>query len=308
MRKAFTELHIAIFLAGITGLLGRLITLNEGLLVAYRMVMAALVLWLVDLLSGRTLLPGKKGFWQMMGAGSLIALHWVFFYGSIKYANVSIGLVCFSAVSFFTAFLDPLITRRRLDRMEVALGLAVMLGIYLIFHFEARYATGILLGIISSFLCTLFVILSKDILLRNDAYTVTRLEMTGGAITLLVLMPAYLHYFPCLPRICVGWFHFEHQEAAICTECAGIAACERAFMVPIGGLQHQRAVAFLQVHGIGHPATVIADFFLTNALPSVIYGMIKGLLLGLGNEQQGKAEQEEQRFLHGRECLFAKDN
>jgi drug/metabolite transporter (DMT)-like permease len=196
MRKAFTELHIAIFLAGITGLLGRLITLNEGLLVAYRMVMAALVLWLVDLLSGRTLLPGKKGFWQMMGAGSLIALHWVFFYGSIKYANVSIGLVCFSAVSFFTAFLDPLITRRRLDRMEVALGLAVMLGIYLIFHFEARYATGILLGIISSFLCTLFVILSKDILLRNDAYTVTRLEMTGGAITLLVLMPAYLHYFP----------------------------------------------------------------------------------------------------------------
>jgi len=196
MRKSFFELHIAIFLAGITGLLGRLITLNEGLLVAYRMAMAAVVLWLIDLFSGRRLLPGKKAAWQMLGAGVLIGLHWVFFYGSIKYANVSIGLVCFSAVSFFTAFLDPLISRRRLDRMEVILGMAVMIGIYLIFHFEARYATGILLGILSSFLCALFVILSKDILVRNDPYTVTRLEMTGGAGVLLALMPVYLHFFP----------------------------------------------------------------------------------------------------------------
>jgi drug/metabolite transporter (DMT)-like permease len=203
MRKAFVELHIAIFLAGITGLLGRLITLNEGLLVAYRMALAAAVLWLIDGFSGRQLFPDRKATWQMLGAGTLIALHWVFFFGSIKYANVSIGLVCFSAVSFFTAFLDPLINRRRLDRTEVFLGLAVMLGIYLIFHFETRYATGILLGIVSSFLCALFVILSKDILMRHDAHAVTRLEMTGGAAILLALMPAYLHFFP-VPSLVPG--------------------------------------------------------------------------------------------------------
>jgi hypothetical protein len=196
MKKAFLELHIAVFLAGITGLLGRLITLNEGLLVLYRMGMAAAVLWIFDRIAGRKLFPRRKEFWQMMGAGSLIGLHWVFFYGSIKYANVSIGLVCFSAVSFFTAFLDPLLTGRRMVRMEVLLGLAVMFGIYLIFHFEARYAKGIILGVVSSFLCTLFVVLSKGILMKHDAYTVTRLEMTGGFFTLLILMPAYLYISP----------------------------------------------------------------------------------------------------------------
>jgi len=196
MKKAFVQLHVAVLLAGITGILGRLITLNEGLLVFYRMGIAAGMLWLIDLAAGRPMLPGRRGFWQMSGAGALIALHWVFFFGSIKYANVSIGLVCFSAVSFFTAFLDPLITGRRFDLREVVLGLAVMLGIYLIFHFEARYTTGILLGLISSLLCALFVVSSKEILMRHDAHTVTRLEMTGGFLTLGAFMPAYLHYFP----------------------------------------------------------------------------------------------------------------
>lgn len=37
----------------------------------------------------------------------------IFFYGSIKASNVSIGVVCFSMVGFFTAFLEPLINRHR---------------------------------------------------------------------------------------------------------------------------------------------------------------------------------------------------
>jgi hypothetical protein len=33
MKKSFLQLHIAVFLAGFTGVLGRLITLNEAILV-----------------------------------------------------------------------------------------------------------------------------------------------------------------------------------------------------------------------------------------------------------------------------------
>ena len=44
MKRAFIQLHIAVFLAGFTAVLGRLITLNEGLLVWYRLMITVAVL------------------------------------------------------------------------------------------------------------------------------------------------------------------------------------------------------------------------------------------------------------------------
>ena len=44
MKKAFIQLHIAVFLAGFTAVLGRLIALNEGLLVWYRLLITVIVL------------------------------------------------------------------------------------------------------------------------------------------------------------------------------------------------------------------------------------------------------------------------
>jgi drug/metabolite transporter (DMT)-like permease len=192
MRRAFIDLHIAVFLAGLTGILGRLITLPEGPLVWWRMGIASVVLWIIALFREEKLLPKGKALWSMIGVGVLIALHWTFFYGSIKYGNVSIGLVCFSAVSFFTALFDPLISRRRFDAVELLLGLMVMAGIWLIFTFDARYATGIWMGMISSMLCAMFVILNKSVLMRNPQPVVTRTELTAGFLALTFILPPYM--------------------------------------------------------------------------------------------------------------------
>lgn len=43
MKEAFIKLHVSIILAGATGIFGKLITLNEGLLVWYRMMFATLL-------------------------------------------------------------------------------------------------------------------------------------------------------------------------------------------------------------------------------------------------------------------------
>jgi drug/metabolite transporter (DMT)-like permease len=196
MRKAFIQLHIAIFLAGFTGILGRLITLSEGLLVWYRMLFAAAALLILSLAGHKPLKLSRTEWLPLFGVGTVIALHWVFFYGSIKYANVSIGLICFSAVGFFTALIDPFLSERRIDPMEIALGLLVMLGIYFIFHFEGQYQTGILLGIVSSLLASLFPILNKSLLNRHEPATVTFYELAGGWIALTALMPAYLYLVP----------------------------------------------------------------------------------------------------------------
>lgn len=194
MKKAFLQLHIAILLAGLTGVLGRLITLTEGVLVWYRLFFTAVALWVLYA-AGRWNGKGTN-IWKAYVTGGLVALHWVFFYGSIKYSNVSIGLICFSSVGFFTAVIDPVVMRRRWSFWEILLGIMVMAGIFLIFHFDARYKTGIILGLISSLLAALFTIINKRLLLEMDARTLTIHELTGGWLILSLLLPVYLAYFP----------------------------------------------------------------------------------------------------------------
>ncbi len=196
MKKAFLQLHLAVFLAGFTGVLGRLITINEALLVWYRMFFSALILLAISMFTKKIKLLHWKEMLPLIGIGGIIALHWVSFYGSIKYANVSVALVCFSAVGFFSSFLDPLISNRKIIMTEVLLGLMVMLGVYLIFHFDQHFRTGILFGIISAFLATLFPILNKRFVGKHGADTITFYEIGGGWMVLNLVVPIYLLYTP----------------------------------------------------------------------------------------------------------------
>lgn len=194
--KAFLQLHAAVFLAGFTGVLGRLIELNEGWLVWYRMLLSSLLLLLIFFIRKQSIRIERKYVLQCIGIGALIALHWVFFYGSIKYANVSIALVCFAATGSFTAFLEPLLHKRRLDLVEVLLGLLVLLGIYLIFHFDVQYKTGILLGVAAAFLSALFPIFNKRLIQHIPAANLTLYELGGGWLMLSLLLPFYLLFSP----------------------------------------------------------------------------------------------------------------
>ena len=204
MKKAFIQLHIAIFLAGFTGVLGRLITINEGLLVWYRMFFSALFLLAVSLFTKKIKFLLWRQALPLIGIGAIVALHWVFFYGSVKYANVSVSLVCFSTMGFFSAFLDPWISKRKMDLMEVLLGLMVMLGVYLIFHFDQEFRLGILYGIVSSILGATFTILNKKYVDKHDARVITFYELGGGWLSLNFVLPFYLQfvtYSNLLPNI-----------------------------------------------------------------------------------------------------------
>lgn len=204
MKKAFLQLHAAIFLAGFTGVLGRLIELNEALLVWYRMMFASIALLILFFSTKKISKTKLDGASVLMGIGGIIALHWVTFYGSIKYANVSVSLVCFSAIGFFSAILDPLISKRKFEWIELLLGGMVIIGIYLMFHFDPRFRTGIVFGIISSLLAAVFPILNKKMMQKYQPETITLYEMSGGFLILTLLLPFYLAYSPAqqiLPTI-----------------------------------------------------------------------------------------------------------
>lgn len=196
MKEAFIKLHLSIVLAGFTGLFGKLISLNEGLLVWYRMMFAAIMLYLILKLSNKLLAIPAKEQLKIAGTGFILGLHWVFFYGSIKMANVSVGVVCFSLVGFFTALLEPLIIKRRFRVKELMFSLITVAGIVLIFQFDMRYRAGIIVGIISSALAALFTITNKKVGAKHPSRMMLLYEMAGGFLGLTCLLPLYLHYFP----------------------------------------------------------------------------------------------------------------
>lgn len=212
MKLAFLRLHLAVLLAGFTGILGRLITLNEGLLVWYRLMFSAITLWLLFGLQGRVQKIPIRTILAIIGVGFIAAIHWVTFYGAIKYANVSVALVCFSAIGFFTAIVEPLLLRRKPVLPEILLGLLMVLGIYIIFHFDARFKTGILIGMFSTLLAAIFPVLNKQLLKEVQVETLNTYELTGGFLTLTILLPFYLdrfpphHFWPTLTDF--GWLLF----------------------------------------------------------------------------------------------------
>jgi drug/metabolite transporter (DMT)-like permease len=196
MKKAFIQLHAAVFLAGFTGVLGKLISLNEMSLVWYRLLITALTLWLLLFFQNKRQRISWSDMLKIAGVGAIAALHWVSFYGSIKMANVSVALLCFSSIGFFTALLEPMIFHHKMDRIELALGLLVIAGVYLIFRFDPGYKAGVIVGLISALLGSLFPILNRKLLGRISVQTLTLYQLSGGFVFLTLLLPFSLRIFP----------------------------------------------------------------------------------------------------------------
>lgn len=196
MKKSYLVLHIAVILAGFTGIFGKLISLNEGLLVWYRVFFSSIVLFIILKLFRVSITLKLKEKFAIAKIGMFITIHWVFFYASIKYSNISIGVVCYCMTSFFTAVLAPLINRNDFNLSELFLSLITLIGIALIFHFDSSYQLGIILGVISSAFAALYTIYNEKLVRSYDSRIINYYQMIGGTAGLGILLPFYLHFFP----------------------------------------------------------------------------------------------------------------
>ncbi len=186
-------MHIAIMLWGFTAIFGKLIHLDEGLLVWYRMFLSALAMGIFLAFQKKLRGISPKQVLPIAGIGAIITLHWITFYGAIKASNVSIAISCFSSVALFTAVLDPLLKRKRPSLRELGLGLAVIAGIFIIFSGQRLYLKGILLSIASAFLASLFTILNKRISNKVEPGIITLFEIGTGFLLLTICLPVWMH-------------------------------------------------------------------------------------------------------------------
>ncbi len=197
MKKALLQLHAAVFLWGFTGVLGRTITLHSTMLVWWRMLITMVSLWLLFLLQGKLRKMERKGGLVISLTGTILALHWVCFYGSIKLANVTIALTCLSTTALLAAFIEPLfIKEKRLDPFEVFLGLFAIGGILIIYNTHIQFSAGIIIGLLSSVFTVIASVMNKRMVDQQKPETITLYQFTGGFLGLTLLIPVFQLFFP----------------------------------------------------------------------------------------------------------------
>ncbi|TVR77302.1 MAG: EamA/RhaT family transporter [Saprospirales bacterium] len=189
-KKAYIELHIAVFLFGFTAILGDLITLSAIELVWYRVLIAGIsFLFFFRVRNSLKKLPRELVIKYLL-IGAIAALHWVTFFGAIKLANASVALICLATTSFMTSIMEPIIVKRPFYWYESALSVLIIPGMVLIVQsLDSAFYLGMVVGFISAFLAATFGILNKKLIRRSDPLTISAIEMGGAWLFLSIILP-----------------------------------------------------------------------------------------------------------------------
>ncbi|HLF64770.1 MAG TPA: DMT family transporter [Saprospiraceae bacterium] len=188
MRKAYLELHLAVFLFGFTAILGKLITIPAVSLVWWRvMITSVSLLFLVGIVRTLRQVPMKR-ILQYVGIGCIVALHWITFFGSIKTSNASIALAALATTSFFTSLIEPLIMRQRALGLEILVALLIVPAMILVAHgIDPEMHMGIWLGLASAILAAFFASLNKLLISHAKPLQITFFEL-GSAFLFVSLI------------------------------------------------------------------------------------------------------------------------
>lgn len=225
--KNYLHLHLLIFIAGFTAILGELITIGSLALVWYRMAIAGVLMFIYIKFIKLNIKTSRKAILQFSAAGIIIALHWITFFEAINQANVSIALAMFSSGAFFASFIEPIFFKRKLLLYEIVFGLFVVIGIFLITSSELGYVNGIVLGLVSALFSTLFAVINGRFIERYSATLISFYEFISGVLFLTIFI-----------LLTGGWFNTEFFTlsisdwvyifilASVCTAYAFIGAVE----------------------------------------------------------------------------------
>jgi len=176
-----------VFLWGFTAILGKLIHANAEILVFYRMLFAAICLFVyIRVFKKDSIKVSKKVFFQLAAIGFSMALHWYCFFYSIKISNVSIALSCLSLSTLFASILEPLIFKRKIDVSEVVMGVVIVACILLIFKTEFQYKEGIFYGVLCAIFGTIFSVFNGKMFGKTSSGNIIFYEIFSGWFILLI--------------------------------------------------------------------------------------------------------------------------
>lgn len=182
------HLHFLVFIAGFTAILGKLITNSPISIVWHRMFIALIVIFLFVAITRKKLKTSYQNIFKYAILGFVISLHWITFFMSIDYSNVTIALSMMSTTAFFTSFIEPFFFSRKIIAHELLLSILVIIAIFLILNSELNYSVGIILGIFSAFFASIFSVLNGLLIKNEKAYKISFYEFLFGVVFISIFL------------------------------------------------------------------------------------------------------------------------
>jgi drug/metabolite transporter (DMT)-like permease len=118
INKNLLLLHFTVFIWGFTSILGELISIAAVQLVWYRVLIAAVSLFLYFNFNRTAFKVKRDTLIKLLATGALVGGHWVLFFAAIKLSTVSVTLVCLSSITLFTAIFEPIINKKRISKLD----------------------------------------------------------------------------------------------------------------------------------------------------------------------------------------------
>jgi len=186
--KSVLHFHGIVFIFGFTAILGKLISIDAVSLVWYRMVLATALLTLFMWTLKVPFRLSTKQLLIMMICGVLIALHWVFFFHSVKVSNVSVTLSVMSTGALVTALIEPIVYKRSFDLYEIILGSVVFIALGMIMQTEYRFIDGMFFAFIAVLLSVAFTLINGKVVQKSDARVMSVYQLGTGAICMSTIL------------------------------------------------------------------------------------------------------------------------
>jgi len=228
--KDYLHLHFLVLLWGFTAILGLLILIPPVEVVFYRTFLSALGLAMIMYIKRIPFKIGSEEIMKILLTGFLIAAHWILFFASARVSTASVCLAGMATTAFWTSLIEPLALKKSIKWFEMILGLVVIVGLYIIFHFEVRYTLGLVMALGSALLAAIFTVINGRFTLKHNHYTITFYEMIGAVIGTGLFFPVYIHWFSDggMLNLSINWMDLLYISilAFVCTVYAYSASIQ----------------------------------------------------------------------------------
>jgi drug/metabolite transporter (DMT)-like permease len=200
-KQSLIEIHAAVVLFGMAGLFGKWLSFSPLIIVLGRVFFASLALFVFFLLTKKSMrISPSRNFGVFILLGFILAVHWTAFFHSIQISTVAVGLLSYSSFPVFTAFLEPLFFREKIEISTLLFALLCVVGIFLIvprFDLADSVYQGVLWGLLAGFTFSILTILNRKLAQTHSSLLITFYQDFWAT---LFLLPFFFILQPQLER------------------------------------------------------------------------------------------------------------
>jgi drug/metabolite transporter (DMT)-like permease len=234
--KSLTQIHLAVFLFGLSGLFGKLLSLPSIIIVLGRVLFSsAFLLILMLYLKKEIKLKQQSHYFYLIIMGVILAIHWSTFFKSIQISTVAIGLLTFSTFPVFVTFIESYFFKEKIKLSDIVIAIITFSGVVLVipkFELGNNLTEGALWGVVSGFTYAVLSMLNRKYVKEYSSSVIAFYEQFVATIVLIpffffekpVFAPKDIFLLVLLGVVFTGVSHllFINSLKNIKTQTAGI--------------------------------------------------------------------------------------